>query len=300
MLEAKLAKWKHHPCPQDALYTVIKKRNLGNILWWRAGRSGESFLEEATAESKFERQVGIIQEKKGGGEDTQDRNYDGARVGRKNADWEVNMPFKGVELSFFLEGNWEPLSRRTRWLDVSFRKHRDQIEENKTGVVRRLTGKGDDRCVSSLGMKNMEENLKEMNELEVKGLGHWLPVIRKGWKGVKREPQVPLPSFQGAHLDLRSEIQEYRRRSKRWLAEFRICPTGEACGTCTSRHKCSFVWVPITLLYYLVFYVGTVYLHLWLSPDRKDCLLWKPPLQCTLNWPMLPDKQGSPIFPLFR
>lgn len=41
------------------------------------------------------------------------------------------------------------------------------------------------------------ENLKEITELEVKGLGDRLGVVHKGWKIVKKEPQVSLPSSWG-------------------------------------------------------------------------------------------------------
>lgn len=64
-----------------------------------------------------------------------------------------------------------------------------------------------------MGKKNTEENLREMTELEEKGLGGGSARVHKGWGGVKREPQVSLPS----HQDLRDFHwdQEYRRRSKR-------------------------------------------------------------------------------------
>ena len=40
----------------------------------------------------------------------------------------------------------------------------------------------------------MEEHLREMNELELKGFGDRLAVVHKGQKGVERKPQVSLPS----------------------------------------------------------------------------------------------------------
>lgn len=39
-------------------------------------------------------------------------------------------------------------------------------------------------------MKNMEENLRDMNELEVKGLSDRLAVVYKGLQEVKSEPSV--------------------------------------------------------------------------------------------------------------
>lgn len=62
--------------PSRCMMHSHQKRYSGNILWWGPGRgSGKGVLEEITAESKFERRVGIFQEKKGWGEGIQDRNY---------------------------------------------------------------------------------------------------------------------------------------------------------------------------------------------------------------------------------
>lgn len=48
-------------------------------------RIREGFLDEVRAESKFERHVETTEQKKEGGEVIQNRNYNEARLGRKNA-----------------------------------------------------------------------------------------------------------------------------------------------------------------------------------------------------------------------
>lgn len=44
--------------------------------------------------------------------------------------------------------------------------------------------------ILSMEMKNMEDNLRDMNELEVKGLSDRLAVVYKGLQEVKSEPSV--------------------------------------------------------------------------------------------------------------
>lgn len=100
-------------------------------------------------------------------------------------------------------------------------------------------------------------------------------VVHKGQKGGKKEPQVCLPSCQSEQWDFDWD-QEYRR-SKRWLAGFWICWTGEAWGAFTLKGKCSFC-VSSTLLCYLITMLDLSIFSLSLSPDRKDCSIQKPPL----------------------
>ena len=67
--------------------------------------------------------------------------------------------------------------------------------------------------MTGMEMKNMEKSLREINELEVKGLSDRLAVVHKGLQEVKSEPQVSL-SFcwmdSGTYTEIRNTGGEAR------------------------------------------------------------------------------------------